>query len=103
MGEMPCLTLLALGGRKYCRLRLHRTPKQSFGKGQRREGVQKASHVLEVNAAMERQCGAGAAVPGTTCPLKVCCSGSGYCGVKADYCDDTCQSNCEAPTSMHAP
>jgi hypothetical protein len=55
MGEMPCLTLLASGGRKYCRLRLHRTPEQSFGKGQKREGVQKASHVLEVNAAMERR------------------------------------------------
>ncbi|RYN98350.1 hypothetical protein AA0120_g2704 [Alternaria tenuissima] len=51
------------------------------------------------NCDHKSECGAGAAVPGTTCPLKVCCSGSGYCGVKADYCDDTCQSNCEQPGS----
>ncbi|RDH30342.1 hypothetical protein BDQ94DRAFT_161391 [Aspergillus welwitschiae] len=42
-------------------------------------------------------CGQYAAVPGTTCPLNVCCSKYGFCGTESDFCDADCQSNCAAP------
>lgn len=44
-------------------------------------------------------CGQGAAVPGTECPLNVCCGKWGYCGTTANFCGDGCQSNCEQPSS----
>ncbi|KAI1119842.1 hypothetical protein F5Y10DRAFT_283740 [Nemania abortiva] len=53
------------------------------------------------NCDAKAECGANAAVPGTTCPLNVCCSHWGYCGTTSDFCDtntDTpCQSNCQQP------
>jgi chitinase len=41
------------------------------------------------------ECGQYADPPGKECPLNVCCSAWGYCGTAADFCDESCQSNCE--------
>lgn len=41
----------------------------------------------------------GAKTPGATCPLNICCSSYGYCGVTSGFCGDGCQSNCEQPPS----
>ncbi|PYH81931.1 hypothetical protein BO82DRAFT_414323 [Aspergillus uvarum CBS 121591] len=45
-------------------------------------------------------CGKDAAIPGTTCPLNVCCSEWGFCGTSIDFCDTSsgCQSDCGSPT-----
>lgn len=43
------------------------------------------------------ECGQYAEVPGTTCPLNVCCSEFGFCGTTADFCGNNCQSNCGSP------
>ncbi|KAI8631028.1 carbohydrate-binding module family 18 [Xylariaceae sp. FL1651] len=46
-----------------------------------------------------------AANPGQTCPLNVCCSQFGFCGLSEEFCKETnnanttCQSNCEQPGS----
>ncbi|OTA92708.1 glycoside hydrolase family 18 protein [Hypoxylon sp. CO27-5] len=44
-------------------------------------------------------CGEFAATPNATCPLNVCCSQYGFCGVIDEFCQDGCQSNCEQPSS----
>ncbi|KAF2416681.1 hypothetical protein EJ08DRAFT_666620 [Tothia fuscella] len=45
------------------------------------------------------ECGKYAKTPGLKCPLNVCCSQYGFCGMKADFCQEACQSNCEQPGS----
>ncbi|KAI3336893.1 carbohydrate-binding module family 18 [Xylariaceae sp. AK1471] len=53
------------------------------------------------NCDAKADCGPDAAVPGSTCPLNVCCSYWGFCGTTSDFCDTTgphpCLSNCEQP------
>ncbi|GAW17403.1 hypothetical protein ANO14919_068600 [Xylariales sp. No.14919] len=55
------------------------------------------------NCDARAECGADAAVPGTTCPLNVCCSFYGFCGTTSLFCVNTpgtetpCQSNCDQP------
>ncbi|KAI0806563.1 carbohydrate-binding module family 18 [Xylaria sp. FL0064] len=53
------------------------------------------------NCDAKAECGSNAAVPGSTCPLNVCCSHWGYCGTTSEFCDTTgpnpCQSNCVQP------
>ncbi|KAK4200452.1 killer toxin subunits alpha/beta [Triangularia verruculosa] len=59
------------------------------------------------NCHAKAECGVNAAVPGKKCPLNVCCSRWGFCGMEADFCakgkgDDKdgptgCQSNCDQP------
>jgi chitinase len=51
------------------------------------------------NCDAHAECGKFAKIPGTTCPLNVCCSKHGFCGMKSDFCSDECQSNCEQPGS----
>ncbi|ORY64854.1 glycosyl hydrolases family 18 protein-like protein [Pseudomassariella vexata] len=51
------------------------------------------------------ECGRDALVPGTECPLNVCCSKFGFCGMTSEFCEVTddeetsCQSNCKQPGS----
>ncbi|GME43871.1 Glycosyl hydrolases family 18 [Neofusicoccum parvum] len=57
------------------------------------------------NCDAHAECGRYAETPGTECPLNVCCSEFGFCGMTDDFCaksDDTdkgCQSNCDQPKS----
>lgn len=49
------------------------------------------------------ECGIGAMVPGTQCPLNVCCGYFDYCGTTSLFCQkgrsQPCQSNCDQPGS----
>jgi chitinase len=45
------------------------------------------------------ECGRYAEIPGATCPLNVCCSEFGFCGVTQEFCGEHCQSNCTQPLS----
>ena len=51
------------------------------------------------------ECGRYADPPGKTCPLNVCCSEFGFCGLTSDFCTKSseqnagCQSNCDQPPS----
>ncbi|KPM42249.1 hypothetical protein AK830_g4355 [Neonectria ditissima] len=51
------------------------------------------------------ECGRYASSAGKKCPLNVCCSQYGFCGMTKDYCqtsdeeDEGCQSNCAQPGS----
>ncbi|KAH8682064.1 hypothetical protein BX600DRAFT_429956 [Xylariales sp. PMI_506] len=53
------------------------------------------------NCTARAACGSWATIPGTTCPLNVCCNTFGNCGTTSDFCDTgaptLCQSNCEQP------
>lgn len=55
------------------------------------------------NCGAKAECGRGAEVAGTECPLNVCCGGFGYCGTTEEFCTTTgsnpCQSNCPQPGS----
>ncbi|KAK7955358.1 glycosyl hydrolases family 18-domain-containing protein [Apiospora saccharicola] len=57
------------------------------------------------NCDAKAECGRYAATPGKKCPLNVCCSPFGFCGMTEDFCkvtDDkelSCQSNCDQPKS----
>ncbi|KAI0543166.1 carbohydrate-binding module family 18 [Xylaria digitata] len=51
------------------------------------------------NCNAKAPCGEFAATPNATCPLNVCCSQYGFCGVTDEFCQKGCQSNCEQPTS----
>lgn len=57
------------------------------------------------NCDAKAECGRFAATPGTTCPLNVCCSQFGFCGMTPDFCavtdnvNTTCQSGCAQPGS----
>ena len=55
------------------------------------------------NCDAKAECGRGAEIPGATCPLNVCCSAFGYCGVTSQFCqtggNNACQSNCNQPSS----
>lgn len=57
------------------------------------------------NCDAHAECGRFAEKPGQECPLKVCCSEHGFCGMTSEYCDKSdeedegCQSNCEQPGS----
>lgn len=51
------------------------------------------------------ECGKFALPKGKECPLNVCCSEFGFCGMTEDFCDkgesddEGCQSNCDQPGS----
>ncbi|KAJ1325255.1 chitinase [Microdochium nivale] len=56
------------------------------------------------NCDAKAECGRNARIPGTKCPLNVCCGKWGFCGMTKDFCqvEDNgatggCQSNCEQP------
>ncbi|KAK2015704.1 hypothetical protein LZ32DRAFT_689406 [Colletotrichum eremochloae] len=57
------------------------------------------------NCNAKAECGRYAETVGKECPLNVCCSPFGFCGMTEDFCkitDDeetSCQSNCEQPSS----
>jgi chitinase len=57
------------------------------------------------NCDAHAECGRDAAPAGKECPLNVCCSPFGFCGLTEEFCkvdDDeakSCQSNCEQPSS----
>ncbi|KAK7910554.1 hypothetical protein PG985_013035 [Apiospora marii] len=57
------------------------------------------------NCDAKAECGRYAATPGQKCPLNVCCSAFGFCGMTEDFCkvtddkEDSCQSNCDQPKS----
>ncbi|KAI0971243.1 carbohydrate-binding module family 18 [Xylaria arbuscula] len=51
------------------------------------------------NCNAKAPCGKFAATPNATCPLNVCCSQYGFCGVTDEFCQEECQSNCEQPSS----
>lgn len=57
------------------------------------------------NCDAHAECGRYAKTPGQKCPLNVCCSRYGFCGMTADYCkvtdkkEESCQSNCAQPGS----
>jgi chitinase len=47
----------------------------------------------------QAECGRYAETPGATCPLNVCCSEFGFCGVTQEFCGENCQSKCTQPLS----
>ncbi|RSL60097.1 hypothetical protein CEP53_005571 [Fusarium sp. AF-6] len=57
------------------------------------------------NCDAHAECGRYAKTPGQKCPLNVCCSRYGFCGMTKDYCkvtdkkEESCQSNCAQPGS----
>ncbi|KAF2737441.1 hypothetical protein EJ04DRAFT_430966, partial [Polyplosphaeria fusca] len=53
------------------------------------------------NCDAHAECGQFAKVPGQTCPLNVCCSKYGFCGLDTggEFCGTGCQSNCNQPDS----
>ncbi|KAJ3529968.1 hypothetical protein NM208_g9528 [Fusarium decemcellulare] len=57
------------------------------------------------NCDAHAECGRYAETPGKKCPLNVCCSKHGFCGMTEEYCeesddeDESCQSNCAQPGS----
>ncbi|OBT39681.1 hypothetical protein VE00_09135 [Pseudogymnoascus sp. WSF 3629] len=66
---------------------------------------QSPNDVCWSNCDAHAECGQNALVPGSPCPLNVCCSQYGFCGMTADFCtrgptpDIGCQSNCDQPGS----
>ncbi|KAL2259976.1 hypothetical protein VTK26DRAFT_6171 [Humicola hyalothermophila] len=66
---------------------------------------QSPNDVCWSNCDAKAECGRYADPPGKECPLNVCCSPWGFCGMTEDFCkvtDDeetSCQSNCEQPGS----
>ncbi|KAG8685691.1 hypothetical protein FRC08_012968, partial [Ceratobasidium sp. 394] len=52
------------------------------------------------NCTATAECGQYASVPGTKCPLNVCCSQYGFCGTTSEFCDSSqgCQSGCGQPS-----
>jgi chitinase len=61
-----------------------------------------AVNVCISNCDAKAECGIGAADPSASCPLNVCCSKFGYCGVGEDFCGDGCQSNCGQPLAINS-
>ncbi|KAG4435143.1 hypothetical protein IFR05_009375 [Cadophora sp. M221] len=57
------------------------------------------------NCDAKAECGGYAKDPGQKCPLNVCCSQFGFCGMTEEFCKKTddeetsCQSNCDQPGS----
>ncbi|SPJ79175.1 related to chitinase [Fusarium torulosum] len=57
------------------------------------------------NCDAHAECGRYAKIPGQKCPLNVCCSRYGFCGMTKDFCkvtskkEESCQSNCAQPGS----
>lgn len=57
------------------------------------------------NCDAHAECGRYAKKPGQKCPLNVCCSQFGFCGMTEEFCaktnnpNTTCQSNCDQPGS----
>ena len=56
------------------------------------------------NCDAKAECGRNADPPGKECPLNVCCSEYGFCGMTEDFCSTEgtnggCQSNCDQPGS----
>ncbi|KXH60222.1 glycosyl hydrolase family 18, partial [Colletotrichum salicis] len=57
------------------------------------------------NCDAKAECGRYAEMEGKECPLNVCCSPFGFCGMTEDFCKKTddeetsCQSNCDQPGS----
>ena len=66
---------------------------------------QSPNDVCWSNCGARAECGRFAAKTGKTCPLNVCCSEFGFCGMTEDFCkkgdqkDKGCQSGCEQPDS----
>ncbi|KAF2261303.1 hypothetical protein CC78DRAFT_535764 [Lojkania enalia] len=62
---------------------------------------QSPNDVCWSNCDAHAECGQYAKVPGQTCPLNVCCSKWGFCGLDTggEFCGAECQSNCEQPGS----
>lgn len=66
---------------------------------------QSPNDVCWSNCDAHAECGQFAATPGAKCPLNVCCSQYGFCGMTEDFCKKGanattgCQSNCDQPGS----
>ncbi|QRW11038.1 chitinase [Ceratobasidium sp. AG-Ba] len=56
--------------------------------------------IVELGCTATAECGQYASVPGTKCPLNVCCSQYGFCGTTSEFCDPAqkCQSGCGQPS-----
>lgn len=65
-------------------------------------GTFRLSNINNLNSISRRdatttpECGKGATPGNETCPLNVCCSEYGNCGITADFCGKGCQSGCDA-------
>jgi chitinase len=62
-----------------------------------RDAIHCAPNVCVSGCDAKASCGSWAANPGQTCPLNVCCSKFGFCGIGDEFCGDGCQSNCGSP------
>jgi len=51
------------------------------------------------NCDAKAECGQYAKTPGQGCPLNVCCSEFGFCGMTDEFCGKGCQSHCDQPGS----
>ncbi|KAF2003755.1 glycoside hydrolase family 18 protein [Amniculicola lignicola CBS 123094] len=66
---------------------------------------QSPNEVCWSNCNAKAECGRDADLPGKKCPLNVCCSKFGFCGMTEEFCDKGtkedpgCQSNCDQPGS----
>ncbi|KAF7510841.1 hypothetical protein GJ744_005941 [Endocarpon pusillum] len=66
---------------------------------------QSPNDVCWSNCNAKAECGKDADPPGKKCPLNVCCSPFGFCGMTSEFCDKGthenpgCQSNCDQPGS----
>jgi len=66
---------------------------------------QSPNDVCWSNCDAHAECGKYAKVAGAKCPLNVCCSQYGFCGMTDEFCkkgddpDTGCQSNCDQPGS----
>jgi len=66
---------------------------------------QSPNEVCWSNCNAKAECGRDADPPGKKCPLNVCCSKYGFCGMTEEFCkkgtkeDPGCQSNCDQPGS----
>lgn len=62
---------------------------------------QSPNDVCWSNCDAKAACGRYADPPGKTCPLNVCCSEWGFCGIDSgqEFCSSKCQSNCAQPGS----
>jgi chitinase len=67
-----------------------------------RDPTHSAVNVCISNCDARAECGIGAADPSASCPLNVCCSQFGYCGIGDDFCGTGCQSNCEQPGAINS-
>lgn len=69
------------------------------------KNAQSPNEVCWSNCDAHAECGRNSDPPNKECPLNVCCSQFGFCGMADDFCkvtyneETSCQSNCDQPNS----